>query len=418
MAELLIKYDLYKILELDRAWDCKQIRKTLIKNQGFWIKRQSACNDTEQLMYIEEVLQKIEEGVKNLCKEINRKRYDDALDKAYKNKSIVDEEEKKYKDILEKAKAYYKKGNIKLAAQFAKEAIEGKVNDPSAYDVLARCYLDSNNPKEALNIVDNGCNVFKDNINLAWLGARIATVGLNNYEEAQKRINVLLEKAPNKAIGYTEQVYMHLYKGDEQLAFDEINSYIEKHPDDNNYKQRVSHDICTYIKRACYVVDGDEMFIADKGHYQKSLELSKKALEIYDDKYTRRTVENAEYYGNKQWNSWNWENIKTISLYSIVFIVLGIILGAFTNIFHILTGVGVFGLIIDCLLIYYSFRPYWQIFKTYYVTGKMGFLETVVNKIGSFLANVYYKIFRLLINAAKLIVKGFFWLITGGPFRH
>src|SRR5699024_6223610 len=56
-------------------------------------------------------------------------------------------------------------------------------------------------------------------INLHWLGARIVTNGTKNFEDAQKRVNALIELNPNNAIGHSEQVYLHLRKGGEQLAF-------------------------------------------------------------------------------------------------------------------------------------------------------------------------------------------------------
>lgn len=118
---MVVTYDLYKELELERAWDEKTIKSTLKEIQRLWTKRQSACNDKEQLMLIENVLTKVGEGFKYLVKSLKRKEYDIALDKAYKNGQIKDETEAKMKSLIEEAKQYYRKGNIKLAAQCAAE---------------------------------------------------------------------------------------------------------------------------------------------------------------------------------------------------------------------------------------------------------------------------------------------------------
>lgn len=411
MAELVITYDLYKVLNLDRSWDCKSIKKSILKEQSMLVKRQSATNDTEQLCLIEDRIKTIEEGVKHLCKEIKRKIYDEALDKAYKAGKIKDEVEEQLKSVFEQAKAYYRKGNIKLASKFAQEAINGQINDPYAYELLARCNWETGNSSQALNIVDKGVEIFNDDLNLIWLGARISTVGLNNYDEAQRRINILLEKDPNSAIGHSEQVYMHLHKGDEELAISEIDNYIENHPNDEKFKERAAHDLCTYAQKSCFVEDSDGgMFIADNAMYKKSLNLCNKAKSIYSDKYTNKMVENSEYFGTKQWNSWNSESIKTLSIYGLIFLVLGFLFWPFAIIAAIF-------LITDALLIYFSFRPYWQIFKTY-VTGKMGTFETIINKFGTFMANVSYRLFHTLIKLVVAAFKGLIWLMLGGPFRH
>ena len=70
---MVVTYDLYKELELERAWDEKTIKSTLKEIQRLWTKRQSACNDKEQLMLIENVLTKVGEGFKYLVKSLKRK---------------------------------------------------------------------------------------------------------------------------------------------------------------------------------------------------------------------------------------------------------------------------------------------------------------------------------------------------------
>lgn len=411
MAGLVVTYDLYKVLNLDRAWDCKTIKKNVLQEQSLWVKRASSTNDTNQLMLIEERLKLIEEGVKYLFKENKRKIYDEALDKAYKAGNISNEEEEKLKDILAQAKEYYRKGNIKMASKLAQEAIDGQIGDASAYDILARCYFDYNNPKRALEVVDQGSKVFSDNLDLIWLGARIATIGTQDYDDAQRRINVLLEKEPNNAIGHSEQVYLHLHKGEDQLAFSEIDSYIEAHPNDTNFKMNVSHNMVTYARNACYyhAQDGGT-YIADKEGYQRNLELCTKAEAMYKDEYTSRMLENAHYFGKKEWDSWNGESIKSLSIYGVIFFMLGLV--ASSSVFNVF---GLFMLAVDALVIYFSFRPYWQINKTH-VTGEMGELEKIVSGVGSIVGRFGGWLLRFIWNVILTIFKLAIWIVSGGPF--
>jgi hypothetical protein len=401
---MVVTYDLYKELELDRSWSEVTIKGKLKETQRLWTKRQSACNDKEQLLLIDDILEKIGEGFKYLVKELKRKEYDEALDKAYKSGIIKDEVESKMKSLIEEARQYYRKGNIKLAAQCAEQAIEGKVNDPMAYDILARCRFDSQDYSKALDIIDAGTEIYANNIDLHWLGARIATVGTQDYDDAQRRVNKLIELAPDNSIGHSEQIYLHLRKGDEDLAFKEIDTYIASHPADENFKRGVAYDIDSY-SNTCYYYDQAQnaTFIADKAAYEKCVKLRTKAAEIYSDEHTQNQLENARYYGQKEWNNWNMDSIKSLSIYGAIFLI-------------IFFPIGIPLLIIDAALIYYSFRPYWQINKTY-VTGEMGTAEKIVSTIGDYAARFGGWLLRLFWNVLLALLKLVIWLCSGGPFR-
>ncbi len=400
---MVITVDLYKELEIDRSWGEEEIRKDLNEKQKIWIRRQGSCNDTEQSLLIDEILNKIMDARKYLCKEIKRKQYDKVLEQAYKDGKIKDDIQEKLVTLLEQARAYYRKGNIKLATKCAKEAVEGQVNDPEAYDLLARCYYEANDYIRAIGAVDAGIQIFKDNLNLHWLGARIATIGSKDYDDAQRRINTLIEKAPDKAIGHSEQIYLHLRKGDEDLAFQEIDTYISAHPEDESFKKGVAYDLDAY-SNSCYYYDeaNNATFIADKESYEKCLKLRTKASEIYHDEHTNNQLENARYFGQKEWNSWNMESIKSLTGLGILFFLLS-------------RPIGLVFLSVDALLIYFSFRPYWQINKTY-VTGKMGGLEQIVNVLGNIAAKLAWGLFRFCITFVEWFIKFIFALASGRFF--
>lgn len=399
-----ITYDLYKELELERSWDESTIKTRLKEIQRLWTKRQSACNDKEQLLLIDQILSKVDEGFRYLIKAMRRKQYDEALDKAYKNGKIKDDTEVQMQGLIDQARQYYKKGNIKLAAQYAQQAIDGKVNDSSVYDILARCYFDMQNYPKALEVIDSGTSIFTDNLDLHWLGARIAIVGTQNYDDAQNRVNQLLAIAPDDSIGHSEQIFLHLRKGDEDLAFQEIDSYVAAHPQDEEFKRGAAYDIDAY-SNSCYYYNQAQnaTFIADKESYKKCLKLRTKAVEIYNDEHTRKMLEDTKYYGKKEWDSWNLDSIKSLSIYGLILL-------------FIVPYVGVPLLVIDAAVIYFSFRPYWQINKTY-ITGERGKLEKVVTTIGDYAARFGGWFIKFLWNVIVLFFKFILWFCAGGPFR-
>ncbi len=404
-----ITIDYYKELDIDRSWDEKTIREHLKNMEKIWIQRQGATNDKEQSLLIDKIIDNIRDARRYLIKAAKRQVYDQALELAYQAGRIVDVAEEKLQTILDQARAYYRKGNIKLAAKFAEEAVAGEVNDASAYDLLARCYFDMNTYDKALGVVDHGISIFKTDLNLHWLGARIATIGTKNFENAQQRINRLLELAPNNSIGHSEQVYLHLRSGDEKLAFQEIDSYIAAHPDDNNFKRGVAYDLDTY-SNTCYYYDAAQnaTFIADKASYQKCLTLRTKAVEIFEDEHTQNQLESAKYYGKKAWNDWNMPAIKSLATYGTIFTVLGFIAEGFLPI-----GIALY--LVMGVLIYFSFRPYWQINKSY-VTGKAGKLEKVISIAGDGTARMAEYAFKALIQTMSLIFKFIIGLASGRWF--
>lgn len=401
-----VNVDLYKELDIDRAWDEKTIRNHLKNVQKTWIQRQGATNDKEQLLLIDSILDNVGNAMRYLTKTVKRQQYDQALELAYKAGKIRDVAEEKLHTILEQARAYYRKGNIKLATKFAEEAVDGEVNDVSAYDLLARCYFDADIYDRALGVIDQGISIFKTDINLHWLGARIATIGTKNFEDAQQRVNRLIEMAPDNSIGHSEQVYLHLRSGDEQLAFQEIDSYIEAHPNDDTFKRGVAYDLDAY-SNTCYYYDANQnaSFIADKSSYERCLTLRTKAAEIFEDEHTKNQLENAKYYGQKEWNDWNMPAIKSLATYGTIFTVLGFASEAFLPI-----GIALY--VIMGVLIYFSFRPYWQINKTY-VTGQMGTIEKIVSLVGDASARMAEILFKVLIQILSFIFKFIVGLASG-----
>ena len=109
----------------------------------------------------------IEDAYRFLTKAIKRQQYDQALELAYKAERLEMLQKKNYFRCLNKAKAYYRKGNLQLATKFAEEAIEGKVNDVSAYDLLVHCYFENGIYEKALDIVDKGLCSFARDLNSA-----------------------------------------------------------------------------------------------------------------------------------------------------------------------------------------------------------------------------------------------------------
>lgn len=100
--------------------------------------------------------------------------------------------------------------------------------------------------------------------------------------------------------------------------------------------------------------------------------------------------------------------IKSLALYGTIFAMLGLAandLFVVALILYAIMGV----------LIYFSFRPYWQINKSY-ITGQMGTLEKIVNKVGELSAKVAVLTLQIMIKTIGAMLKFAFDLASGKWF--
>ena len=96
-------------------------------------------------------------------------------------------------------------------------------------------------------------------------------------------------------------------------------------------------------------------------------------------------------------------SIKTLTIFGLLLLVI--------------PPLGILFLLIDILLIVFSFRPYWQINQTW-VTGERGQLESVINKIGYYAAKAARKCWQLLLKFIALFFRFILWIVRGGPFAN
>lgn len=379
--------DYYKAFGLDRSWDEKTLRKELGKVQRTFMNRQSTTNDTEMLNQINQTLEILDKAIECLSNADARKKYDKELDQAYQSGMVNDEAEAQARDALEKARQFYEKGQIQLAAKFALEAINNKVNDPTAYEILAKCYYDSGDYSASIETVDKALAVYVDNTYFLWLSARINTI-IEHYDVAQQKINRMLELDPTSSQAHAEQIHFYMYADKESIAFQQIDQYIAQNPNDADFKRETAYNLISFTN-TCYLEDPDtgSLVIADKESYIKCMTLCQKAYSIYQDDYTKSNLESAQYFGQREFNENNSSDLKwlwgcaILSLFVIVpeFAVLTQVRSVaefFSIIFTLLILLSIY-VLPAILLTIVSYRPYWQINRIYY-TGKAGWFETIV----------------------------------------
>lgn len=415
MAQAVQMIDYYKEFNIERSLDEKSIKKQLAKLQQIYLRRQSSTNDKEELSILADVLDKIGEAIRFLTKKDKREKYDRDLEKAYKEGKVNVENEGKAKDLLEQADQMFKRGRFKQAVECALEAIENSPTNEEAYDLAIRSYASLEQYDGAFNLLNKAISSVTNKDYFVWLSARLYIVGLHNYEAAQEKINILLAANPDSEVARSEQIFLYMYAGKEDLAFQEIDSYLAQHPGANKFRKDMAYNIIKFSNTS-YVIDPNDgvSIIADKQGYERVLRLRKKAYEVFNDEYTKRMLDDAKFYGQRKFNKDNQSNLIwtwVVGIYFGVFFagegVNTVVSGTDVGTGLVMFLLGIFLLAIPTLLTAVSFRPYWQLNRIY-LTGNPGLFEKIVLTI----ANIYTWLIKKAVWLLWTIIKLLFAIIT------
>lgn len=405
--------DLYVRLGIDRSLDEAGIKKHLNKLRSQNAKRRQNPPSKEKAAALAEESKLINEALQTLCNKEVRAQYDEALQAAYDSGKLYSKQEKAYADILEQALEYYDNNKYAEAISLAEKLVEGQTNDVRAYDLLSRCYAETGKYAPAIQVLDKATSIFGDTPDLCQLGARIST-NAGEFDSAQQWVNRLMQVAEGSSLAQAEQIYLHLMKSDENLAFQEIDQYISEHPEDGVFKQQMAYALVGH-QYAYYKEDttNNTIYLDTKEGYDKCVMVCEKAVSLYQDEYTTKSLEDAKSFGEKFHDSWNDAPIKSLFANAGMLTLIGLLFPPTIIIaipFAILGGI----------LAYYSNRPKWQIYRTYY-TGELGKQEKIAHDIGVWMYyhtdGLWKDVLRWIVQAILAILKFVVWLATGGPFR-
>ncbi|MCM1218534.1 MAG: hypothetical protein NC548_28940 [Lachnospiraceae bacterium] len=403
--------DYYAIYGIDRQMGTKEIRKQLLKIQGEIRSNMSngALNDAEILKKLQESYHDIANAVKTFKTEERRKEYDVILDAAYEAGRINEEAQVYAEDLYEEIRALFLKGNYRGAIKKAMDALNNNARDYRIYMLLAQSYFALNEVDRSLNTVEKGLSVHPDNMSLLRAGARFANEGKDDFERAQKYVNRMLEIDPDSALAASEQSYLYVCNGKTDLAYKLIDEYMDKHPDDIDFRRDCAYDLVGYSYN-CYTKDpnSDAYVIASQEDYQKCLDTCSKAASIYKDENTQEALESAQMYGQVEFNDENKPGIFWLFAGGIVYLLAA--LGS-------IDAIGILGFLavspVGILLIYsgirlrqVSYRPYWQINK-FILTGEREKNEKIYVMIGKIFTGYIKWSFKIAWEIVKFIWRMF-----------
>ena len=374
--------DYYVLYGIDRKTKTKDIRKLLFQKQGEIRSNMSngALNSPEIMKKLQEAGNEIANAIKAFKNDERRSAYDEILDAAYAAGMIDTADQTMAQYLYEEIEALFMKGNYRLAVQKCMDALNNNVRDYRIYILLAQSYFALSDPDRSIKTVDDGLKVHPDNLPLLRAGARFANEGKKDYDKAQGYGNRMLEIDKDSPLAASEQSYLYLSTGKQDLAYGMIDEYVEKHPNDMEFRKDVAYDLVGY-SYSCYTKDpgSDAYVIASQEDYQRSLDTCNKAMSLYNDENVREALENAKSFGTVEFNDENRDGIKWLFIGGLIY--------AFAAVMAIMAGAqaGELGgaivgslpfTILGGLLLYsavrlrqVSYRPYWQINK-FILTGQ------------------------------------------------
>ncbi|MBR1433102.1 hypothetical protein [Ruminococcus sp.] len=407
--------DYYAELNLNRQLNSKDICKALRKKHGEVrsYKSAGALNGAEATAKLDELEKKITDALKIFKNDDRRKEYDLALDAAYRAGKINVQAQQEAQDLYKQIEAMFYRGDFNGVIRKCMEAFRNNVQDYRIIILLARSYFELNDFSNSLTSVDNGLNIYPNNFQLLRTGSYVAREGAKDFNKAQQYINKMMEIDPDNGITVSEQSNLYLDTDKEDLAYRLIDDYIAKHPDDYEFRRDCAYDLVAHSYDFYTETPSEEgesvAIIASKEAYERCLATRNKAASIYNDENIQRSIADANYFGQIEYNDENSEGIKWLWIGTAAYGFIGLMLMSMGN-YGI--GIGIFLLLIAGFLGFSaiklrkcSYRPYWQINK-YILTGKREKEEKIYITIGT----IFTWFMKIMIELIKIGFRLVFYI--------
>ncbi len=404
--------DYYAVFLLDRNLSAKEIKKKLRSIQGDIRENMSSgsLNSEEVLAKLQASFHQVADALKVFKNDETKKKYDAQLDEAYATGALNTEAQKVAEDLYAEIEALFLKGNYQKAAQKCTEALNNNVRDAKIYGLLARSYYALRDVVRSVNTVAEGIKIHPENMELLRIGARFTNEGQGDFNTAQGYINRMFDLDQDNKYAHAEQIYLYLCNDKIDLAYQNIDNYINQHPQDSEFRKLCAYDLIGH-SYSYYTKDdtSNSYYIISKEDYENCVDICEKAVSLYNDENTVKNLENAKAYGEIEFNEDNKENIIWTAVAGVLYLFAAIMafssasqtgtgIGLLTAIPIVALGVGVLYCAVGLYQV--SKRPYWQIYK-YYMTGKREKRERIFIIIG----NIFGWYIKFSFKLAKWIFK-------------
>ena len=360
-----------------------------------------ALNSPELMEEFREIKAMAMEARPKFFNDSRRSVYDNLLKIARKAGKVIIRRRTKARtmpdDFFQRLNAMFAMDNYQGIIQACVDAINKDVHDYRLYFMLSLSYYYLDDYNNSLKAAEDGLTFNKDNLELLRAAARASNVGgQNGFNKAQEYINRMLEIDPESPIANSEQANLYLTAGKEDMAFQTIDAYVEKHPNDQQFRQETAYNLLAHSETFYTVLpEGNAMVIASRQDYEKCLETCQKAAGLYNDEAVNGMLNDVKSFGQIKYNR---DNIEYI---------IGLIGGGI--IYIVIVPLSLLMFFCAWRLHCVSKRPYWQIYQ-YELTGKREPGEGRYILIGK----IFTGYLKFCVKAAWWIFKFLFGFILRG----
>ena len=364
--------DLYKLYEghisVDMSKD--EIVNKLRNLSGELQTNISNCPTKELMEKAQKLLDCLDHAI--MIFEKDKAKYDRDLKKAYEEGKVKEEVQKAAKNLLEEIEKMLAEMNYNGVVRKCNEALQDNVKDVQIYFYLAIADYCLDNKQESFNVITRSLTEFHDDLNTLKLGARFST-NEGAYDYAQGYINRMKSVDAENPLTAAEECYLYESMGNYDLAFKTIDDYLEKNPHDEAFRSFCAYDLIR-LSRKFYTEEttSGSMIFTSKEDYESCLTMCEKAESIYRDEITQSALDEAQYFGQTEYNTENIWHMVALLVGGLIYALIGL-----SAISHDGPNPGAAAFVCVGLgLMYSGFRlhqvsrrPYWQINK-FILTGK------------------------------------------------
>ena len=275
------------------------------------------------------------------------------------------------------AEQFYGSANYRQAVAVVQKAMQEGYSSVSLFRVLALCYAENNNPSGAVNVIRDMLRAFGNEPDAHLCAAQIYLQSLPGHAaDAKNSINWLINAGyGNNGSVVALDIKHDIENDDMPLAENKIQDYLERNPQDQEFRQAVSYMLASYADEQADAMGGSICFLSEES-LDNWLEYTDKALYLFPDKGIQKAYNINKEFKQKTFVSSNWPGLVCGVFFT---------LAAFND--PKTSFLGVLFLLLTVFMAYTSFVPKWMFHYYEYKQKLCGIYEAgrIINIICSFL---------------------------------
>lgn len=372
----------------------EEIQHHLVKERKKWSLRLNAA-DLNRRQSAEQKINLLDEAVKVFKDNYSKKQYDTQLKKSGQDSQSVQQAYDVSVNVnagidamLMQIKNIYSTGNSGATIDLCNQAIMSGIREPLVYQYLIDSYEEMDYCDQALATAQTALALFPDELTFKFTVARILALKFNNCADAQNLLSEVLQQNPDAYGVIALQSEIDLRTGNKQKADQDVNTYINAHPDNTEFKNIVAYAYLRYGDTFLTLSNTGANYINSQEEYNRCLEARKRAYELSQNKEIKEYYDKMVQYGAKKLDT---------SL--IGGIIIAIIAGILLIESSIIVTIVLWGL--SAWMMYSAIEPKWKIDRDYF-TGH----RKPANAVAYILTTIARTIWRAFWGFVSAICRG------------